>query len=59
MTLLVIIVIAVKEFLLQPDPELTRQRKTKQYRLWDYYTGKWAYEVLLGRNWQEQDPGSD
>jgi len=49
LTALVVVYIAVKEFIWKPDPS-EEIRKKKQYKWYDYYTGRWAWETLRGKN---------
>lgn len=53
LTALTCVYVAVREFLFPKEEGLVVNdvdgKKTPKYSLWDYYTGKWTYDILVGK----------
>jgi hypothetical protein len=50
---LAVLYIAAKEFIFVEDESM--KKKKKSYKLWDYYTGKWAYDLFTGNQYVQDE----
>jgi hypothetical protein len=52
---LAVLYIAAREFLFDKSEDENQNLKKKKYSWWDYYTGKWAFDLIRGNQYEQEE----